>query len=89
MDELSWKVRLARSSINITNITEDTWYYEFPFHPKAGQVKWCKTFSKIGVGKTLGGTESAPYKLHLPMTDEQMANQICDDVLEMRKRLED
>lgn len=89
MDELSWKTRLAKSSINITSITEDVWYYEFPFHPKAGQVKWCKTFSRIGVGKTLGGTEKVPYKLQLPMTDAQMASQICDDVLEMRKRLED
>ena len=86
MDELSWKIRLAKSSINITNITDDVWYYEFPFHPKPGQVKWCKMFSNVGIGKVVKN-EGFP-DMRLPMDEAQMANKICDEVLAMRKELE-
>lgn len=49
MDEtLRWQVRLAKSNINITSVQfsgHNTCVicYEFPYHPKPGQVKWVKT----------------------------------------------
>lgn len=45
MDEhLSWRARLAKRNINILSIDGDRWYYEFMYHPKPGQTKWCKTY---------------------------------------------
>lgn len=45
MDEsLSWRARLARHNINILNIDDERWYYEFMYHPYSGSTKWCKTF---------------------------------------------
>ena len=45
MDEgLSWRARLARRNINILNIDDERWYYEFMYHPRQGQTKWCKTY---------------------------------------------
>lgn len=48
MDEsLSWRARLARHNINILNIDDERWYYEFMYHPYSGSTKWCKTFLDI------------------------------------------
>lgn len=53
MDELSWRAKLAKSNINILGIdfneqhTQATVYYEFMYHPKPGQTKWCKTYAKV------------------------------------------
>lgn len=47
MDEISWRVRLAKSNINILNTDGRRWYYEFMYHPKPGQTKWCKTYFDV------------------------------------------
>lgn len=48
MDEsLSWRARLARHNINILNIDDERWYYEFMYHPYNGSTKWCKTFLDV------------------------------------------
>lgn len=47
MDELSWRARLAKSNINILNTDGIRWYYEFMYHPYAGQTKWCKTYFDV------------------------------------------
>ncbi len=47
MDEVSWQARLAKANINILGIDEKRWYYEFMYHPKPGQTKWCKTFLPV------------------------------------------
>ena len=86
MDEMSWRARLARKNINILNIDEDRWYYEFMYHPKPGQTKWCKTFYEVGI-KGVEFTHTGS-RLHME-SPEVIAKHIEDEVLELRKELED
>lgn len=73
MDEtLSWQARLARANINILNIDEERWYYEFMYHPRPGQTKWCKTF----------------YETHQGRDPEAVASDIQREALRLRKELE-
>ena len=46
-ESLSWPAKLARRNINILNIDEKRWFFEFMYHPYNGQTKWCKTFINI------------------------------------------
>lgn len=86
MDEMSWRARLAKSNINILNIDEDRWYYEFMYHPHHGQTKWCKTFYEVDVK----GIECSPSGAHLRMeSPELIAENILSEVLKLRKELED
>lgn len=76
MDEkntLSWRARLAKSNINILHIDDDRWYYEFMYHPKPGQTKWCKTYIDV-----------APY-INSPKI---MVKRLEEAVLSLRKELE-
>lgn len=73
MDEMSWRARLAKSNINILNIDEGRWYYEFMYHPRPGQTKWCKTFYETKRGRD----------------PECISQEIKDEVLKLRKELED
>lgn len=48
MDEsLSWPAKLARHNINILNIDDERWFFEFMYHPYNGSTKWCKTYIRI------------------------------------------
>lgn len=47
MDE-ELRVRLARSNINITDINRERVLFEFPYHPRPGEVRWCKSFTPVG-----------------------------------------
>ena len=73
MDELSWRARLARKNINILHIDDHRWYYEFMYHPKYGQTKWCKTYLEV--------TPSL-------QTPEEISRQLEDEGLSLRKELE-
>ena len=81
MDEMSWRARLAKSNINILNIDEgdghhdtpERWFYEFMYHPKPGQTKWSKTF----------------YETKRGCDPECISQEIKDEVLKLRKELED
>lgn len=86
MEELSWRAKLAKSNINILNITEDAWYYEFMYHPRQGQTKWCKTFYVLKPGEDryyLSLTKSWTQE-----SDERIAGKIMKEVLALRKELE-
>lgn len=72
MDEMSWQARLARNNINILNIDDERWYYEFMYHPYPGQTKWCKTFLLVKQGR-------AP---------EVVAQELEGAVLSLRRELE-
>lgn len=72
MDEMSWRARLARSNINILNIDDERWYYEFMYHPYPGQTKWCKTF----------------YETHNGRNPEDVARDIHLEVAKLRRELE-
>ena len=79
MDEMSWRARLARKNINILNIDDDTWYYEFMYRPRPGQIKWCKTFCVV------------PFTLSVNPTDTDLdcnARHLEEEVLSLRKELE-
>lgn len=71
-EKLSWQARLAKSNINILNIDDERWYYEFMYHPRQGQTKWCKTF----------------YETHAGRDPEMVAFDIQREVLKLRKELE-
>ena len=75
-ENLSWRARLARRNINVLNVDDDRhrWYYEFMYHPYAGQTKWCKTFMDID-------PEVWP-------TDDDVATELQGQVLNLRKELE-
>ncbi len=47
MDEMSLQARLAKSNINITNITDRYVFFEFPYRPKPGDVKWNKSYIEV------------------------------------------
>ena len=73
MDEsLSWQARLARHNINILNVDNERWFYEFMYHPYAGSTKWCKTFITIK-------KDSSPA---------EVASDLMGEVLRLRKELE-
>lgn len=73
MDELSWRARLAKSNINILNVSPEKHilFVEFTYHPKPGTFKWCKTMFQYREG---------------PMEDA--ATEILNKVLSLRKELE-
>lgn len=73
MDGMSWRARLAKSNINILNIDDERWYYEFMYHPKYGQTKWCKTYLESKMGRN----------------PEAVADELSREVLKLRKELED
>lgn len=86
MDGMSWRAKLAKSNINILNIDEDRWYYEFMYHPRPGQTKWCKTYYTLreGVDTNYSRLTNKSY-----MGDpETIANNVMKEVLSLRKELE-
>ena len=88
MDGLSWRARLAKSNINILNIDDERWYYEFMYHPKPGQTKWCKTY--LEVPSEMVVPKDAPwdwFKLHED-DPEKIAEILREEVLRLRKELE-
>lgn len=92
MDEsrtLSWQASLAKSNINILNIDHDTqtWFYEFMYHPKPGQTKWCKTFFKNPVESTLDDNCRRVTAFTFGSASA-IAAEIMKEVLELRKELE-
>lgn len=55
-ETLSWQAQLAKANINITGVQYNANHkacvvcFEFPYHPKPGQVKWIKTAEEyIGI----------------------------------------
>lgn len=78
MDELSWRARLAKSNINVTNIDYKHWviYFDFAYRPYSGvSQKWAKTFAWVEI------IEDA-------VDMEKVADQLRDIVTELRKELE-
>ena len=80
MDEMSWRARLARNNINILNVDDERWYYEFMYHPAPHSTKWSKTFF-------------CPNQTTAPNTDpfsfDQVAPLILRQVATLRRELED
>lgn len=96
MDEKSWRARLARSNINILSVDRGYWVIEFTYHPKPGTFKWCKTVHEVKpvprwpedkAFADLSTEEIVSVPLDNP-TYEEIANDILDEVLELRKELE-
>lgn len=88
MDELSWRARLAKSNINILDSTDRRWYYEFMYHPYAGQTKWCKTFYDVQHGKLVKPSESPLTWYQEDVSNEDIAKGIMEEVKSLRKELE-
>lgn len=88
MDELSWRARLAKSNINILNIDNSRWYYEFMYHPKPGQTKWCKTYYEIPMKTVIPDDDPVMWYKELEKDAEKIAEDIRRKVLDLRKELE-
>lgn len=78
------QLMLAKANINITDITPTHILFEFPYHPRPGEVKWCKSFIVRETVKFTydDGSETKRAPLMRTILD------IPDLVLEMRKSLE-
>ncbi len=86
-EKLSWRARLAKSNINILNIDSHRWYYEFMYHPRPGQTKWCKTYYEVP--SEVEVTEADPVNwIKFAPGDEDIAEAIRTEVLKLRKELE-
>lgn len=59
MDE-SLQAKLARSNINIAGINNTHILFEFPYHPKPGEVKWCKSYILKGTDTIEQSVEKIP-----------------------------
>ena len=87
MDELSWRARLAKSNINILNIDNHRWYYEFMYHPKPGQTKWCKTYYMVPDRVEVPEADPVHW-IKLSYDENDIAEAILAEVLKLRKELE-
>ena len=99
MDEISLRAKLAKSNINITSVRYEANHkmcvvcYEFPYHPKPGQVKWVKTVDEFFGVKV--GADGKP-KFEEIIENGELPTLYIDDVipsllvrvLELRKELE-
>ena len=87
-DHLSWRAQLARTNINILNITwnDDSTvaevFFEFMYRPYNGSIKWCKTYTQVA------GTIDKATDVQLPVTGDDITNTLRREVLELRKELE-
>lgn len=88
-ETLSWQARLAKSNINILNIDDHRWYYEFMYHPRPGQTKWCKTYYDIPFEIVVPEEDPVKWYRQLETDSEKIAKDISRKVLELRKELED
>lgn len=88
MDEMSWRAKLAKANINILNIvwsdadSQADIYYEFMYHPRPGQTKWCKTFSRVR------GYYDEESDTQCVVTEDGILATLTKDVLALRKELE-
>lgn len=89
-DNLSWRAQLARSNINILNIT---WnkdqtvvdvFFEFMYRPYNGQIKWCKTWVQVA-GRVMDGYMEDWQEA---VSGEEIAQVLRDETLKLRKELE-
>lgn len=92
MDEkLSWRAKLAKSNINILNIVRldndmalDV-FFEFMYHPRHGQTKWCKTVLTV-MGQEVELSEGEWERL--PVTGDDIVKELQSEALKLRKELE-
>ena len=90
MDEksLSWQALLAKANINILDVHDDCVFIEFTYHPKPGVFKWCKTMFSFPEYDVVVPDDD-PVKWYKVKKDRsEVAKQILDEVLALRKELE-
>lgn len=89
-DNLSWRAQLARSNINILNLT---WnkdqtivdvFFEFMYRPYNGSIKWCKTWTQVA-GEVVCGEADEWQE---PVSGEDIAKTLREETLKLRKELE-
>lgn len=92
--KLSWRANLAKSNINILNMVwndEDTVvdvFFEFMYHPKLGQTKWCKTWTQV-TGKVVDlDTDDKDSTVQCAVTGYDIASCLKRETLSLRKELE-
>ena len=98
MDEnLSWRAKLAKANINILSLSlvrvgsriMDRWFVEFTYHPKPGIFKWCKTYIDITDDEVIVPDDDPAKWYKVSVDSNKKAQQILDEVLKLRKELED
>lgn len=86
MDELSWRAKLARLNINITNVDleHNILFYDFSYRPFSGAApKWVKTTTT-----PIMDTYQAINHDQLVVDWEATTNKLREEVLALRKELE-
>lgn len=86
-EKLSWRAKLAKANINILSIDEDRWFYEFMYHPRPGQTKWCKTYYKVPEQVEVPEADPVNWIKFAP-DENDIAEAIRTEVLALRKELE-
>lgn len=90
-EKLSWRAKLAKANINILSIsftesqTKAIVFYEFMYHPKPGQTKWCKTYARVE-GSVSGDIDSGYFRD--PVWGADIYRELSQEVLALRKELE-
>lgn len=95
-ENLSWQAQLAKSNINITGVQYTANHkvcvicFEFPYHPRPGQVKWLKTAEEfIGVKANKEELETVIEGGKLPIVYlHDLVPALKNRVLQIRKELE-
>lgn len=86
MDELSWRAKLARLNINITNVDleNNILFYDFSYRPFSGAApKWVKTTTEPVID-----TYRTVNDYHLVVDWEATTEKLRKEVLALRKELE-
>lgn len=89
MDEnLSWRAMLAKANINILDVHDNTVFLEFTYHPKPGVFKWCKTMFTFPEYDIVVPDDDPAKWVKVKKDRSNVAAQILDEVLSLRKELE-
>lgn len=91
---LSWRASLAKSNINILNMVWSEGdsvvdvFFEFMYHPKLGQTKWCKTWTQV-TGEVVDlDTDDRDNAVQCAVTGYDIARCLKKEALALRKELE-
>lgn len=85
---LSWRAILAKSNINILDVHDNTVFLEFTYHPKPGVFKWCKTMFTFPEYDIVVQDDDPAKWVKVKKDRSDVAKQILDEVLALRKELE-
>ena len=88
MDGMSWRAALAKANINILDVHDNAVFLEFTYHPKPGVFKWCKTMFTFPEYDIVVPDDDPAKWVKVKKDRGDVARQILEEVLTLRKELE-